>query len=188
MPPKITIIKRRAQGDDNDSAHDEKKTGSTVIYTAVSEITAAINRYTSSLKRQRGSTNSTSMVALIPETKAVINQVTPSSKRRREARVSDVIGLDEESSIVPTTSSVTSVTPSDLVCFNIGGQIFQTLPSTLANAPIDSFLRLITTTKIPVTRDAIGNIFIDRDGTHFRHGKYAMTVVTVIHVAFFVCS
>lgn len=56
-----------------------------------------------------------------------------------------------------------------VVNLNVGGKLFTTSLETIALAPKDSFLSLMVSTRIPHSLDGAGNIFIDRDGTHFRH-------------------
>ncbi len=52
---------------------------------------------------------------------------------------------------------------AEIVNLNVGGQLFTTSRSTLANAPEHSFLSSLLSTRIPVAFDRTGNIFIDRD-------------------------
>lgn len=55
----------------------------------------------------------------------------------------------------------------DVVRLNVGGQIFCTTLSTLRSE--ESMLSAMFSGRFDVRKDADGAVFIDRDGTHFRH-------------------
>lgn len=57
----------------------------------------------------------------------------------------------------------------EIVTMNIGGCIFSTSLQTLRQDPDSMLARMFSGHELSLTRDAQGNIFIDRDGTHFRY-------------------
>lgn len=77
----------------------------------------------------------------------------------------------EPPALAPSSSAaprINSPGQSDIVCLNVGGQLFATSAQTLKRDP-DSMLGRMFCSHMGLTTDANGNIFIDRDGTHFRH-------------------
>lgn len=59
---------------------------------------------------------------------------------------------------------------NDIVTLNVGGCLFSTARSTLLREPNSVLARLFSLENEPrAVKDAHGNIFIDRDGTHFRY-------------------
>jgi hypothetical protein len=55
----------------------------------------------------------------------------------------------------------------DIISFNVGGTLFETTKKTIANIP-DSYLSVITRTKVGVDKDRDGNIFIDKSPDTFK--------------------
>ena len=60
--------------------------------------------------------------------------------------------------------------PDELVELNVGGSVFLTTRATLcAGAEPSSMLSALLNSGLPSSRDSCGRLFIDRDGTRFRH-------------------
>ena len=88
--------------------------------------------------------------------------------------------LDEEVKVADGHDSVATV-----INLNIGGTIFSVSSVTLANVKLvakDSFFNSLLSTTMLLTRDAAGNIFIDRDATHFRHILNYLRMLGLWHV------
>ncbi len=61
----------------------------------------------------------------------------------------------------------------NIVSLNVGGQLYSTSLQTITRDPESMLGRMfLNAGKMGLTRDAAGNVFIDRDGTHFRYSKY----------------
>jgi hypothetical protein len=58
----------------------------------------------------------------------------------------------------------------DVITLNVGGTLFSTTRSTLMRDSECMLARMFSKQQqMSLTRDSAGNVFIDRDGTHFRH-------------------
>lgn len=57
----------------------------------------------------------------------------------------------------------------EIITFNVGGKIFQTMRSTITNTEPDSMLSTMISGKIDTTKDSQGNYFIDRNYEYFKY-------------------